>query len=239
MDRMIQREYTNTQTGEKILMFESEDFEYVKPVKHYGDFFIVKSLILRGIPQEELNGDRKPSDKSKEIFKGAVLHWQEMLSEFKKVKVSENLIKLLSSKKKSEQETLLKGVILTPDVLMGLLIVDLSKMPLAYEVKEDGEVKVFGDTEMSAGQLKQAIEHRKVKVAKILDRGDEWHCFFATFRSLRGEETWQGEKQPHFHYLSNAFGIPRTKVVEQIKSEQYKLGNLPHIKLEEYGKQPS
>ncbi|HTR29413.1 MAG TPA: hypothetical protein VMH27_09080 [Puia sp.] len=259
MDRMIQREYTNTQTGEKILMFESEDFEYVKPVKHYGDFFIVKSLILRGVPQEELNGDRKPSDKSKEIFKGAVLHWQKMLSEFKKIKVPENLIKLLSSKKKSEQESLLKGIALTPDVLMGLLIVaeqhgytlsqytsefsqkgvDLSKMPLAYEVKGDGEVKIFGDTEMSAGQLKQAIEHRKVKVAKILDRGDEWHCFFATFRSLRGEETWQGEKQPHFHYISNAFGIPRTKVVEQIKSEQYKLGNLPHIKLEEYGKQPS
>ncbi len=86
--------------------------------------------------------------------------------------------------------------------------------------------------------MKQAIEHRKVKVAKILDKGDEWHCFFATFKSFRGEETWLGANQPHYHYISNVFGIGRAEVVNQIKSEKYKLGNLPHIKLEEYGNQP-
>ena len=255
---MIQREIINKKTGEKLIMFEDGDFEYEKPVKHYGDGFIVKQMVLRGIPNEELNGDKKPSEESRQIFIEATIHWQEMLQNFKAIEVPNGFLKLFGTNKKVEQENLLKGQILTPDILMGLLIkadeqgytlsqyssefsqkgVDLSKLPIAYQVKENGEVQTFGETELSDGQLKQAIEHRKVKVAKILDKGDEWHCFFATFKSLRGEETWLGEKQPHYHYISNAFGIERAEVVNQIKSEKYKLGNLPHIKLEDYGNQP-
>lgn len=63
-------------------------------------------------------------------------------------------------------------------------------------------------------------------------------AFFATYKSFRGEETWLGEKQPHYHYISSGFGIERKEVVKQLKSKKYKLGNLPHIKLEEYGNQP-
>jgi hypothetical protein len=255
---MIQREIINKKTGEKLIMFEDGDFEYEKPVKHYGDGFIVKQMVLSGMPNEELNGDQKPTEKSKQIFIKATLHWQEMLHGFKSIEIPNGFLKLFETSKKADQENLLENQILTPDILMGLLIkaeeqgytlsqysseysqkgVDLSKMPFAYQVKENGEVQTFGETELSDGQLKQAIEHRKVKVAKILDKGDEWHCFFATFKSLRGEETWLGEKQPHYHYISNAFGIDRAEVVNQIKSEKYKLGNLPHIKLVEYGNQP-
>ena len=255
---MIQREIINKKTCEKLIMFEDGDFEYEKPIKYYSDGFIVKQMVLRGIPNEELAGYKKPSENSKQIFIEATNHWQEMLQKYKADEVSNGFFKLFGTTKKEEQEYLLKGQILTPDVLVGLLIkaeeqgftlsqyshkysqkgVDLSKMPFAYQVKENGEVQTYGETELSDGQLKQAIEHRKVNVAKILDKGDEWHCFFVTFKSLRGEETWFGEKQPHYHYISNAFGIQRTEVVNQIKSEKYKLGNLPHIKLEDYGNQP-
>ncbi|MHA8104971.1 hypothetical protein [Aquirufa nivalisilvae] len=55
---------------------------------------------------------------------------------------------------------------------------------------------------------------------------------------MRGEETWLGEKQPHFHYISSAFGIDGAEVIRQIKSKKYMLGNLPHIKLEDFGNQP-
>lgn len=254
---MIKREITNKQTGEKLIIFEDDDFEYEKPVKHYGDDFIVKQMVLNGIPNEELNGSKKPTEKSKSIFRRAVLHWQELLQEYKTVKVPDGLLELFGTNKKGDQEKLLKGVVLTPDNLMGLLIkaeekgytlsqyssvftqkgVDLSKMPFAYRVKVNGEVQVFGKTELSNGQLRQAIENRKGKIAKILDKGNEWHCFFTTFKSLRGEETWRGDKQPHYHYISNAFGIDREEIVKQIKSEKYALGNLPHIKLEGYGNQ--
>ncbi len=256
---MIHREVVNKKTGEKIIMFEETDFEQVNPIKHYGDGFIVKQMVLRGVPNGELNGNDKISEKSMGIFKAAAAHWSEMMAGFRKVQVPDNLIALLSSKKKGDQEKLLKGVVLTPDNLMAFLIrayeefgytlssyssehaakgVDTSKMPLAYEVKEDGNVSVYGNTELSKGQLRQAIEQRRVKVGKFLDNGEQWHCFFTTFRSLRGEETWLGEKQPHYHYISNFFGIDRAKVIEEIKSERYSLGNLPHIKLEEYGNQP-
>ena len=255
---MIRREIINEKTGEKVIMFEDGDFEYEKPIKHYGDTFIVKQMALGGIPNEELDGSKKITVNSRQIFVEATKHWEEMLGKFKAIEVPDNLIKLLNSNKKSEQEALLKGIALTPDLLMAFLIkaeeagytlsqyisefsqkgLDLSKMPFAYEVKDDGSVKVFGDTEMSDGQLRQAIEHRKVKIAKILDNGDVWHCFFVTYKSLSGDETWLGQKQPHYHYISSSFGIQRAEVVSQIKSEKYKLGNLPHIKLEDYGNQP-
>ncbi len=255
---MIHKEIINKVTGEKLIIFDGEDFEYEKPTKHYGDDFIVKQMVLHGVPHEELNGSKEPSAKSKEIFIAAVKRWQDMFRDFKKVEVSENLIKLLSSTKKREQEALLKGIILSPNILIAFLIksedagytlsqykssfsdksADPNKFPFAYEVKEDGGVKTFGETELSAGQLRHAIEHRKVKIAKFLDKDDTWHCFFTSFKSLRGEERWLGEKQPHYHYISNLFGIDRAEVVNQIKSEKYKLGNLPHIKLEDYGNQP-
>jgi hypothetical protein len=256
---MIQREIGNKKTGEKIIIFEETDFEHVNPIKHYGDSFIVKQMVLRGVPDSELNGTNRISDKSLSIYKAATANWSEMLAGFRKVNVPEKMIALLTSKRKNEQERLLKGAVLTPDILMAFLIkaheefgytlssyssehaakgVYSSKMPLAYEVKEDGKVQVYGNTELSEGQLRQAIEQRRVKVGKFIDNCDHWHCFFTTYRSLRGEETWLGEKQPHYHYISNYFGIERTKVIEEIKSERYSLGNLPHLKLEEYGNQP-
>lgn len=197
-------------------------------------------------------------NKARRFFFEVAMSWQEMLQKLKHGEVPEIFLRLLEATKKSEQEALLKGAILTPDILMGLFIraeamgytlsnysseyaqkgVDPAKMPLAYGVQKDGNVKVFGNTELSNGQLKQAVEHRKVKMAKFLDKGNTWHCFFTIYKSLRGDETWLGEKQPHYHYISNTFGIDRAEVVAQIKSEKYKLGNLPHIKLEEYGNQP-
>lgn len=255
---MIRKEIIHKITGEKIVGFENRDFEYVNPVKYYEEDFIVQQMVLNGIPDEEIFGDVEPSEKSKQIFLEAVSNSKKYMQKFKTTRVSENFTKLFGTNKKATQETFLKGSILTPEILMSLLMkaseigytmseysgehfpenVDLSKMPLVYRVKQNGEVQIFGETELTEGQLKQALEHRKVTIAKFLDRNDEWHCFFVTFHSLRGKETWLGEKQPHYHYISNAFGLNREKVVKQIKSKIYKLGNLPHIKLEGYGSQP-
>jgi hypothetical protein len=255
---MRHREVIKKKTGERIVMFEDSDFEYENPVKHYADYFIVSRMILRGVPNEELIGQGNKSENSRQIFQEAASDWEEMLYKYKSIKVPENLIQLFDSNKKSEQEALLKEVALTPELLMGLLIkaeeigytlsqytseysqkgLDLSKMPFAFEVKEDGEVEVFGKTELSVGQMKQALKHRNIKIAKILDKGDNWHCFFATYKSLYGDETWQGENQPHFHYISSSYGLDRAEVVAQIKSEKYKLGKSLHVKLEKYGNQP-
>ena len=116
--------------------------------------------------------------------------------------------------------------------------IDSTKMPYASLINENGEVEKFGKTELSDGQIKQVIQHRKVTVARIFDNGDRWHCFFANYRSLNGEEIWLGKNQPHFHYISNAFGISRQDLINELKAKKYNLGNVPHIKLLDYGKQP-
>ena len=252
------QEITNKRTGEKLSGFIGEDFERVDPIKYYGDSFIIQRMILRGVPNEELNGQNKITEKSKSIFIDSVKLWREKLIEINQTPIPKNLITLLSTNKKSEQEKLLKGVVLNPDILVALLFkahsdfnytfsqysseipqkaVEASKMPLAYEVTED-EVKIFGKTELSEKQLRHAIQHRKVTITKFLDKGTNWHCFFTTFKSLRGEETWLGKNQPHFHYISDSFRLTREKVIAELKSDKYKLGNLPHIKLTEYGNQP-
>ena len=255
---MKRRVIINKKTKEAYIMFEDTDFEYEKPVKHYGDFYVIKQMVLNGVPNEDLNGTKKPSKNSLRIFREASQDWSVMLDEFKNIELPEKLIKLLKTSKKKEQISLLKNAVLDTNILMALLIkaeelgytlsqytseyqqkgLDTSKLPLAYEVNDDDTVTKVGETKLSDGQLKQAIEHRNIKIAKFLDKGDEWHCFFATFKSFRGEETWNGENQPHYHYISRAFGLKRSEVVEQLKSKNYKFGNLPHIKLEGYGNQP-
>lgn len=44
--------------------------------------------------------------------------------------------------------------------------------------------------------------------------------------------------QPHYHYISDKFGMPRDKVLAELKSRDYSLGLLPHIDLLDYGDQP-
>jgi hypothetical protein len=78
------------------------------------------------------------------------------------------------------------------------------------------------------------VEHRKVIISKFLDNKTAWHCFFLTFKSIRREESWQ-DGQPHFHYISDKFGISRENVIVQLKSKDYNLGTLPHIGLLDYG----
>ncbi len=242
-------EIVNKETGGKLIIFEEEDFEYESPIKHYKDNFIVSRMQLLG-------ASLQLTEESKKIFIELHKDWYERLNYFKGVEVPQNLIKLLNTTKKSAQESLLKDVVLTPDNIMAFLIkaeelgftlsqyrsehpqkgLDLSKIPFASHVESDGSVKIYGKTELSDAQLKQAVQHRKVKIAKFLDKGNSWHCFFTTYKSLRGEETWLGEDQPHYHYISSSFGINRAEVVIQLKSEKYKLGNLPHIKFEDYHK---
>jgi len=248
-------EIINKKTGEKLISFGGEDFENVDPAKHYFDACFVTRMIIQ-LP-EETRGRKKPTEKVREILLKTVKDCRELIDDFRKVKLPKNLVHLLGTTKKSDQQKLLKGMILNPDILMALLLmagdneytlsqyssefqtsaVDEEKLPYAFMRNKDGEIQKFGKTELSDGQLKQALEERSVKVAKILEKGEEWHCFFLTFNSIGGKENWQNG-QPHFHYISNLFGIKKEAVIEQIKSKKYKLGNLPHIALEDYGVQP-
>lgn len=233
--------------------FYSTDFEYVDPIKYYAESFIrtntsmMRDIVFFKKPPIPLNYIEYF------IRKEALKDWNNKFEEIYSTVIPSNLISLLNSSSKKEQLKLLKNLTITPDILMAFIFkawtdfgfsfsqysshhhstgLDKGKMPLLVEIK-DGKVRKVGETMLTDGQLKQAVEHRKVIVSKFFDNEKSWHCLFLTFDSLKGKESWK-DGQPHYHYISDKFGIPRAEVVKQLKSKNYKLGNLPHIALLDY-----
>ena len=230
--------------------YDSPDFEFVNPIEHYANSFIAVNVsMMRDIvllkqfpfPIEIIE---------KVIFKQAVEDWLSKLKEIEQTPIPEYLIAVLNSKSRKEQEKLLRNSSITPDQLIAFIFkakkdhcytfsqyttehhqkgLDRNQMPKIVEIK-NGVVYKVGPTTLSDGQLKQALDHRKIIVSKFLDKQDEWHCLFLTFDSLKGKETWK-DGQPHYHYISDKFGISREMVVSQLKRKKYSLGSLPHIDL--------
>lgn len=248
-------EIINKKTGERLISFGGEDFENVNPAQHFYESCLVSRMMM--LEPDETSGRKEPTKKGAETLVKVAESCKQFIDKFRKVQIPSELTKLLETTKKREQKKLLNGLRMNPDILMSFLLmagdkgfklsqyqsehqtkaVDLKKMPMAYRKKADGTIEKFGKTELTDGQLKQALEQRSVKVAKILEKDNEWHCFFLTFNSIGGKENWQNG-QPHLHYISDLFGIEKKDVIEQIKSKKYNLGNLPHIALDDYGKQP-
>lgn len=243
----------NDDKGGFVMTWPIGDIEYVNPVEHYKKRNIQISIDL----ERELLKTKKPpfpiSDLNDFFRERAERKWEGYYEEIKNTEIPKNLISLLSSKSKKEQVRLLKGASLTPFKLIGLIFhafekegflfssyraehhhlgLDESQLPNFIHLKNDKVIKA-GETSLTDGELKQVVNHRTVIVSKFIEKGTEWHCFFATYRSLKGEENWNNG-QPHFHYISNKFGLTREKVLEELRSRHYKLNNLPHISLTEY-----
>jgi len=108
-----------------------------------------------------------------------------------------------------------------------------TKLKILDERLRNRLLKKVGDTNLTDGQLKELLIKRKKTIAKFLDKGDSWHCSFITYASLQGKDGWN-QGQPHFHYISDKFNIPRETVINRLKSRKYNLGSLPHIKLNGY-----
>jgi hypothetical protein len=185
----------------------------------------------------------------KEIFDETFDKCVQEFEILRKTKIPENFIRLFSAKSKNEQKKLLLNQQILPNQLLALycvayleygytfseyksehLPIDLmgKDFPdLFYEDKN--EIHKIGETSLSDGQLKHSLKNRNVTVSRFLDKGEEFHCFFVTYKSLRGEEKNWKNGQPHFHYISDKFGLSRDKVLNELKSKKYKLNTLPHI----------
>jgi hypothetical protein len=191
------------------------------------------------------------------LAKRASLEWPEEFSEMKSEPVPRYLIELLSATNKKAQLRLLKGATINSKQLLAFLIeaeqhgftysrylenhlasdADTSKMPRFFERKEDGSIKTAGQTSMTDAQLKHVLDQRKAIVATILDKGDDWHCFFATYKGLAGEENYKEDQggQPHYHYISSKWGsVTRQQVIDGVRSGNY-VSTSVHIDLLNYG----
>jgi hypothetical protein len=255
---MVKKDVIRDEEGKGFTVaIESTNIERIDPISHYKSLYVEnKSTILRIF----LLGKNPP-------FPGVFLEpfisqeaekdWQEHLDRIMAEEVPPLLFSVLKTRNKKHQEKFLRGMAFTPDQLEAFFYraysdygytlsiysseflpsdIDEKDMPrLAY--LEDNKIKKTGATTISDGKIKQAIEQRSAIYAKILDNGDAWHCFFITIESIAGKENWK-VGQPHYHYISDAFGLSREEVVKQLKSKNYQLFNLPHIELLGYGEQP-
>ena len=184
------------------------------------------------------------------LLQNARDYWPEALADQTAEPVPQYLLDLLSAPDKKTQVRLLRGVSVTPKQLLAFVCkawelgytfsrysahhnprgTDASKLPRLFGRRDDGSLEKIGQTPLSDAQLNVILDERKVIVATILDKGDEWHCFFNTYRALEGRESYKGG-QPHMHYLSSKWGnVTRQQVVEGINEGNYVATNV-HIDL--------
>lgn len=231
----------NDSPGEFVI-FESREVEYENPLKHFSDFIIEYRVSLE-MDRHAFRFIKLgfPKDLIRQIITEKVVQdWNEQYRDIIDTEIPENLLKILKSNSKKEQECLLKGMNLTSYSLLAFIFkawlnfgftfsqyqsekysrdVDRESLPNLIYV-DNGEVEKVGESEYTNGKLKQIMEQRKVIVAKILDKGEDWHCLIITYDSLLGKETWRNG-QIHYHYISNYWGISRKNLVERIKSGKY------------------
>lgn len=221
----------------------------------YGDaveyFSSSKINMIANLYREMLNAKSKAitSMLSDEFFiKKGIEEWQKIEAEIRAAEISPNFISLLESNSKKEQERLLRDATLSTYQYAHLLFksreygftfssyiseklpndVKATEMPKFIRVTSNEVIK-RGLTPYSDGRLKGIIQQRKVIVARVLDREEDWHCFFQTYKSMRGEEGWRGG-QPHLHYISNKWGISRKELLQRIKDGEHPSTNV-HIAL--------
>lgn len=233
-------------------IFKADSAEFVNPVEHFSE--LVKQFHFhRGY--DILIRKKYPIPVTKTAVvnfmnKVAEKEWKQEKKKIESTKIPAGLINLFNTDSKKEQQKLLKRMRMTSTQLLALIFKawndfsytyshyltehlpnDINKLDLPtlyYHDQKENEIEKTGQTIYSDSQLKHAIAFRNVTIAKFLDNDERWHCFFTNFKSMKGEESWDGGK-PHYHYISNCFGMSRERVLEQLKSKKYKLNNLPHI----------
>lgn len=247
-----------SEDGEVYLAHKVGECEGVNPVDFYEKFFIEsKRLLFKQILKAELKARSMHLDTQaveKVALKNAIDFWLDKREEILSIQIPETFKKLLSANRKKNQIKLLKGFSLKPLELLACIFyahnehgyllsqyegehdpigTESNKKPKVIYVDKSNVHKV-GESELTDGQLKHIVEQKKRTVAKLIEKGRTWHCFFITYSSLRGEESWK-DGQAHFHYISDKFGITKEHLIQQIRSRRYNLGNLPHIDLIGYG----
>lgn len=238
---------------------EVGDFEYVNPIEKMievtRNISIINNKNLLSLMRENpilsslFSGDQE-SMIERFLEKKALESWGTFVRDIYSQTLTESLFTILESDSKKEQIKIMKKASFTIDSLILFIFkaweeydftfsqylsrhnpadLDDSQMP-SFSIKEaNGEIKTIGKTTLSEGQIKSAIEQRHAVVAKFLDKGKIWHCFFQTYKSIQGQETG---KYPHLHYISHTWGLSREQVLSQLQNKNYRLpSSMVHVDL--------
>lgn len=239
------------------------DFEYANPLDKLIETVVGVSygvdtdtlFLLKQDPTFSSLCDKYPHVIDRVLQKTSFKLWEKYVRNLLAQQLPNNIFDLLGSSSKREQIKILKGVSLSMEQLMLFILkasedydytfsqyfsehypknINPCEMPtFAHHDEVNEDVAVIGETTLSANQIKAVIHQRHAVVAKFIDKGKNWHCFFQTYKSIAGEET--GE-YPHLHYISHSWGLSREEVLFQLKSKNYKLpSSMPHIDFVETG----
>ncbi|MND83404.1 hypothetical protein D3C87_1146920 [compost metagenome] len=255
---MIKKIITNKNTGESVIGFFEEKVENVNPVAYIQGLELFKRISIHKELFLKKNPQLIDSFDENQLKKALIPEVKEFFKEIESEAVHPNFLKLLSVTKKSEQVKLLKGLTLTSSQLAVLIFKSYrefgflyskysfkvvppqfagKKLPILFNINDDGSVKKFGTTDLSDGSLKQLIEQRTVIVSHFFEKDGVWHCFFATYDSFAGRENYK-DGQAHMHYISSGFGISKDDFLASMQSGNYRSTNI-HIDLLDYGNQSS
>lgn len=163
---------------------------------------------------------------------------EEKMKTLDSIEIPLQLNKLLSSNLfKKEQIRLLKGVSISIAQLGGLFVqagllgyrfsnyrfdgnpkeYREKDLPTFIYLRDDGDLDTYGTTSLSEGQLRDLVKRSKFIVARMLDNGKNWHCFYQTKSGVQGKESGNLGSQPHIHYISDSFGISREDFAKALK----------------------
>lgn len=237
-------------------VFFHDNIERVNPIEYYTNFMIFKSMLLERDLLDSMDSERSATVPDSFFRKRAQEKSAALITELRSDKVNENILKIFETFRKKDQEKVWKDQTINPDQLFDLIFQSYEKygylysnyrfevldpgsrskiLPTAFHQNENGQIEKIGETQLSDGELKNVLLHRKVIVAHIFEKEDCWHSLFLTYNSLKGEENWNSG-QAHFHYISSAFNLTKEEFIESMRSGKY-LSTKIHITLKDYGHQ--
>jgi hypothetical protein len=222
-------------------MLEIGDFEHVDPFDKMGDIYVNQGAWME-VNKRRVKYGVGGFNEAEACEIGAKAGYCDFVRHLLKtgaMEIPDPMKKLLTLKKKDRQQSRIDKLNLTTDLVMSFIYevcktdeytysmysgrvlpngLKWKNMPRMAYLEEDGTVSVYGETPLTTGQIKAAIQGQKTVIAKFIDKAPNWHCFVYTMKGICGLETGQGS---HIHYLSNIWGIKREKVVSDIKAGKY------------------
>lgn len=245
------REFSGSEFNGKMIVFIADNAEKANPIEYYKKLIIEKEVyLIESVVKKDF--ESKGIKISKSIISNICSQrWKNFKKSVLDSEFDPKFEKLLLTTRKKDAKHLLKNTQLTSLGLTKFIFFCFLEYNYSFTTfrsehitKEyvgkklpdlihlnNGKIEKTGETKLRDGELKHIVEFQNVTIVKFLECGEKWHCFFTTYKSLKGKESWEGGT-PHIYYISHLFGHNKDYVVKQLKSNDYSLGNLPHIKYE-------
>lgn len=147
--------------------FIDGDIEFVNPIEYLADRTIKSRTIIYS-KYLALKNPTFPSDIiQKAAIKNAKEDWENHLKDILATKVPHCLISLLKSTSKKDQEKLLKGLQLTPEILFAFFFKAFNDFGFTYsqyksehfpKTLEKGSLPKFATLDMESGEIKKVGE---------------------------------------------------------------------------------